>query len=115
MTEHYSEALHQTYELIGDGRSPSGVEGLIFEDGVKYTMLEAVYLSRASDADIRALHAIKKAFSGEILIPGVNDGWTQSEGWSAKKVYHIAAGTVSKIDKKKNKILPDAEAVDLFS
>lgn len=45
---------------------------LVFEDGVKYTLAEAVYLSkrRASDKEIDAIHKVKQVFGGEIICRG---------------------------------------------
>lgn len=80
MTERkYSKALRQSYTLLESGH-------LQFEDGVKYTIAEALHLSTASDQDIRAIHYVKKQFNGELIIKGVNDG-PQSTGWRANKKY----------------------------
>ena len=44
---------------------------LIFDDGVKYTLNEALVLSRggAKKDDVRAIHKVKSAFFGEIVDP----------------------------------------------
>ena len=56
----WSEALQMTYDYR------DGV--LIFTDGVKYTVHEAVILSKGklNNDDLRAIHHVKKAFDGEI-------------------------------------------------
>ena len=57
---HWSEALQMTYDYR------DGV--LIFTDGVKYSVHEAILLSKGklNDHDLRAIHHVKKAFDGEI-------------------------------------------------
>lgn len=60
----YVKALKQSYvvdEKTGD---------LVFDDGTRYTLAEALELSRrrAKGRDIRAVHTIKKVFDGEIVI-----------------------------------------------
>ena len=84
MTERkYSKALRQSYQLLESGH-------LQFEDGVKYTIAEAVALTTASDQDIRAIHYVKKQFHGELIIKGVNDG-PQRENWRASQRYAAPA------------------------
>ena len=58
--DHWSESLQMTYDYR------DGV--LIFTDGVKYTVHEAVLLSKGklNDDDFRAIHHVKKVFDGEI-------------------------------------------------
>jgi len=59
-SDYWVEALQMTYDYR------DGV--LIFTDGVKYTVHEAVLLSKGklNDHDLRALHHVKKIFDGEI-------------------------------------------------
>lgn len=40
---------------------------LYFDDGVRYSLKEALHLTSAADEDIRAIHAVKRAFHGELL------------------------------------------------
>jgi hypothetical protein len=42
---------------------------LVFEDGVEYSIREALHISREEigGADLRAVHAIKKVFGGRLL------------------------------------------------
>ena len=49
------------------------VSELTFSDGVKYTIAEAMELSRADGDTVRAVHLVKKLFDGELIIKGVND------------------------------------------
>jgi hypothetical protein len=44
---------------------------LVFEDGVEYSLAEALHISRdeLQTDDIKALHAVKKLFDGQLL-PG---------------------------------------------
>jgi len=47
---------------------------LLFEDGVRYTLSEALMVSRsgAQGDDLAKLHLVKKAFDGEIVGPVVS-------------------------------------------
>jgi len=63
----YVKALGQSYavdEKTGD---------LVFADGIRYTVAEALELARggAKTGTIRAVHQIKKLFDGEIVSPAV--------------------------------------------
>jgi hypothetical protein len=64
---HHSVELDLTYQVSD---SPEGMV-LVFEDGVAYTLVDALRISHEelSPVDIRALHKIKKTFDGE-LQPG---------------------------------------------
>ena len=44
---------------------------LVFDDGVKYTLKEAVILAKggAKENDLRAIHKVKAVFFGEVLDP----------------------------------------------
>lgn len=58
----YSEALQLKYNYF-----PS-LDQIIFEDGVCYTMREAIIVSRMKNpVDIRAAHLCKQVFGGEII------------------------------------------------
>jgi len=61
--KHRSDALGLTYTLDPDG--------ILFEDGVRYTVPEAIAVSRSANHpdDVRAVHLVKKIFDGEILQP----------------------------------------------
>lgn len=56
-------ALNQTYRFE-DGK-------IIFEDGVTYSINEAVMMARdrLTDEDIQAIHLVKRIFGGEIEVP----------------------------------------------
>lgn len=60
---HRSDALGLGYVLDPDG--------IIFDDGVRYTLPEAMEVSRTArtDDDVRAVHLVKKVFDGDIIIP----------------------------------------------
>lgn len=80
------EALQMTYDYR------DGV--LIFTDGVKYTVHEAVLLSKGKvhDDDLRVIHHVKKLFGGEIedcfgrvgFNPVPIDGWRVLPGHDGK-------------------------------
>jgi len=114
----YSEALRQKYQLVLDSRE---VPLLRFEDGVEYTIPEAMQLSRGADNDtIRAVHAVKKIFHGELLIPGVNYEAYTPQGWKADRRYEArsrqsGAPLSSKREKGRKKIEPDALPCELFA
>jgi hypothetical protein len=59
--EHYSRALDQHYEFDG--------QKLTFEDGISYTLAEAVEVAKKArrDEDVRAVHLVKRVFDGEVL------------------------------------------------
>jgi len=56
----YVRALNQHYRMTEDG------DELVFDDGVRYTVREAMILAKggAKDEEIRAVHAVKKIFRG---------------------------------------------------
>lgn len=62
----YVAALNQSYQFTGNG--------ILFEDGIEYTIHEAVAIARGdcTDEDIRAIHAVKRIFDGMII--AYNDG-----------------------------------------
>jgi len=62
-SEHRSDALGLGYTL-----DPGGI---LFEDGVRYTLPEAMEVSRTASCadDVRAVHLIKKRFDGRIIVP----------------------------------------------
>ena len=43
---------------------------LVFQDGVQYSLKEALLLINENNDTIAAIHAIKKAFDGRLLAPG---------------------------------------------
>jgi len=70
----HSTDLDQFYTVYGKGsRRPDGTcrdsMSLVFDDGIEYTVSEAVTISKGfpSKDDIKAIHAVKKAFDGEVL------------------------------------------------
>jgi hypothetical protein len=66
----YSKALNLSYQYYPN------LDQIIFEDGVCYTMREAMILSKMkSSVDIRAAHLVKSVFGGEIRHE--KDGKTQ--------------------------------------
>ena len=108
----YSKALRQSYTLQESGH-------LRFEDGVKYTIAEAIALATATDLDIQAIHKVKKQFMGEIIIPGVNDG-SKYENYRIAKRYAAPAPkpstTPARVVKKRTRrsVVPDALPCELF-
>jgi hypothetical protein len=68
-------ALNQSYRFEGDR--------IVFQDGVSYTIEEAVHIARdrLDDDDIQAIHLVKKLFDGEIV---VQPGETQKVVYNAK-------------------------------
>ena len=62
MKKEYVPAIGQSY-TFKDGRA-------VFDDGVVYTFEEMMHLSerRAAGEDLKAIHIVKKAFDGEIII-----------------------------------------------
>lgn len=112
MTGKYSHALGLAYRF-----DKAGAGSLAFTDGVTYSVAEALYISRsrASDQAIRDLHAIKKAFDGEIVIPGETDGTRDRliMTWEQDRAYpdlRIVAGTKA-LKQKKPVRKPDSEPI----
>lgn len=62
MPDVWVSALQMSYRYNGETGE------MVFSDGVKYTIEEAVQLSkgRLSDDDLMAIHQVKKVFDGEI-------------------------------------------------
>jgi hypothetical protein len=71
MNRQYVKALGQYYIWDAD----NGL--LCFDDGVIYTGYESILLAegKPDDEDIRAVHAIKKIFDGQLIAPDAADPW----------------------------------------
>jgi len=100
----YVKALNLSYRYNPD-------EGkIVFEDGVHYTVYEALYLSRtrANEETIRAIHKIKGVFNAGIESPfgETLDGRPVS---LPGRMENTDGNKVGKIHKKKaSKIYPEA-------
>ena len=111
----YSKDLDLEYVFDGDT--------LTFVDGVTYSIPEALHLSQtgASPQTIRAIHRVKKAFDGEILVPGTNDigkdrlipSWSATGNYSAFE-RRVSTTRVARIAKKAAS-KPDCVPLDLFA
>lgn len=87
---------------------------LMFEDGISYTEREAVALAKVkSPADLKAIHAVKSVFGGEVT-PDFEDD--KNDSWFDKSSPYPEAEIVdpptSKI-KVKKEIVPDAEVLSI--
>jgi hypothetical protein len=81
---HHSVDLDLYYSPVAPQGGGRGME-ILFEDGVRYTMTEALHISRdeLQGDDLRALHLVKRITDGQLL-PGTAylgfapDIWTEA-------------------------------------
>jgi len=98
MNRHYVRALDQHYTWDGDN-------GLLrFDDGIIYDCHEAILLAEGKpcDEDIRAVHAIKKIFDGQLVAPPDPDPWVVSHP-QAEVRKAIAASVLPSMARKRGK------------
>lgn len=103
-----SEKLGLNYEYWPN------LDQIIFEDGVCYTMREAIITSRISKpVDLKALHLVKTVFGGEII----HESEAQKQEAEDKCWFEIeppADGEDPRVPVPKKKTpLPDAEILTL--
>ena len=63
----HARALSLDYTIERSREFGRVIRTFVFEDGVRYSLREALLLSKVSHADIREIHRIKKIFDGVIL------------------------------------------------
>lgn len=99
----YSRVLSLHYEYFPD------IDLIRFEDGVCYTMQEAIIISRMGDEDVKAVHLVKKIFGGELLRQGEEPDTT----WGITVIPHEPVQVPATLKKTKHKTVPDAEVLKL--
>lgn len=89
------------------------LDQIIFEDGVCYTMREAIIVSRISKPmDLQAIHNVKKVFGGEIVHES-EAKIKEAEDKSWFEVEPPVIGEDPSIPVKKKKAVIDAEILTL--
>jgi len=72
----YSKTLRLHYQHFQNLKPPR----IVFEDGVCYTVDEAILVAKVkSPADLRAIHRVKQIFGGQILKP--SEGKDNDQSW----------------------------------
>lgn len=104
-----SKALGLEYEYF-----PS-LDLLIFEDGVCYTMREAVICSRTKTPDdLKAVHLVKKTFGGKVFhISDKEMKELEEQAWRDLDHTVVPAAPVVSLPAKKHDVLPDAEILTM--
>lgn len=89
---------------------------LVFEDGVRYTVAEAIHLSSAGDETLRAVHLVKKMFDGQVITPRrrsdmIIKHWRSDGDYRFHKAPSLEEGLASLPEPESG---PDAEQLSLL-